>query len=991
MWRLIFILVFGVAVHGQNRAVVNVGASPNDGTGDSVRAAFIKVNTNFYNLWQTVYTNGVAVRGGTNQLTQNWNLKGRTNTVGIEFDSLLSFEATANDAQLTGINSLYLDGGDTTIRGQSNLFLLTPEATNFTVASNAVLTLIDPATGRAEYRPILEVQSAASSTLLQELDRRVGSVDNVAALIAKDPSADMLVATRGYHAPGDGGHGLYRWTNALPSGVVTNRGTWFAGSSGFWSLVHDGVYNVKQFGAKGDSKANNTTIYVVGNDDTSAIQEVIDTAIIDGGGEVRIPKGTYRVTSELLVQRRDDTFARLGLVNPDTNSIPYWNDRVIIRISGDSYSSFIVANGTNGILTVTGKPNYDSYANRVQNVVIEDLSIHHMNNAVSCHVVSIYNAGFIAMNRVRSRGGFISLKLSAVSEIQVNKCDFHNSNYGVWMERGLGSTAGDMAGVTLLDCQAFDQSRACIAAHYFRDIHIVGGFYGGRDLTVAAVWLSGLSPAVNGNLWIQDVSMESDPVDLVPIVLVGTDGTEGGGTVFSPLIYPLNTWTNTQVSMRGLEINSCNLSFAPTNGAIRIRGANTAMSKGLVVNGSWFETFTANPAIVIESTAPPSVIVRYGDGNFPVDLIARTRDERPFFLTSSVDVNAGNLLNAGWRDMGKGGNVWIGANSPTTVITNLVGPFGVELLGGAQRDTFMPLYSGQSPITINSNNVIVMDWAVLWPTTVFESAPATAIRLYDTLNGVFYQHFNLGQWVEHARYTNSYGVWRRYVASVRPPAGATIDRIAFNNFADTNTTVTLGYLALYSKDYSGDGSSISGANAAIWSGRYNAGDVQITSGTPQGGNWFARKWTGGWAVREAFNPATIYNRGNSITSGTNVYLATISGITGGAAPTHTSGIVDDWAFVATGSAATEQRVVSQTVGGTLTTTRLVATVGNFGGGVADASAALDVASTTQGFLPPRLTEAQRDLIPSPSPGLIIFNLTADKLQVRSSASWENLH
>ena len=49
---------------------------------------------------------------------------------------------------------------------------------------------------------------------------------------------------------------------------------------------------------------------------------------------------------------------------------------------------------------------------------------------------------------------------------------------------------------------------------------------------------------------------------------------------------------------------------------------------------------------------------------------------------------------------------------------------------------------------------------------------------------------------------------------------------------------------------------------------------------------------------------------------------------------------------------------------------------NTNGADADASAILDVSSTTQGFLPPRMTESQRIAISSPATGLLVFQTDA---------------
>jgi hypothetical protein len=60
---------------------------------------------------------------------------------------------------------------------------------------------------------------------------------------------------------------------------------------------------------------------------------------------------------------------------------------------------------------------------------------------------------------------------------------------------------------------------------------------------------------------------------------------------------------------------------------------------------------------------------------------------------------------------------------------------------------------------------------------------------------------------------------------------------------------------------------------------------------------------------------------------------------------------------------------------------------------ATSSAVFEIVSTTQGFLPPKMTKAQRDAIASPAVGLIIFctncGLTG-QLQIRSNTGWTNM-
>ncbi len=57
----------------------------------------------------------------------------------------------------------------------------------------------------------------------------------------------------------------------------------------------------------------------------------------------------------------------------------------------------------------------------------------------------------------------------------------------------------------------------------------------------------------------------------------------------------------------------------------------------------------------------------------------------------------------------------------------------------------------------------------------------------------------------------------------------------------------------------------------------------------------------------------------------------------------------------------------------------------------DSSAALEIKSSSQGFLPPRLTTTQRNAITNPAIGLQIYNTTSDCLEIFAKERWQSIY
>jgi hypothetical protein len=95
---------------------------------------------------------------GTNVLSSKLLYDGNL-TNDLEFEDIATLTLDSTDLGLYGVASAYLDGGSTTLRGVTNLQVITPGVFAGTATANQVLTLVDPIEGTSEF---VDLPSAGS-------------------------------------------------------------------------------------------------------------------------------------------------------------------------------------------------------------------------------------------------------------------------------------------------------------------------------------------------------------------------------------------------------------------------------------------------------------------------------------------------------------------------------------------------------------------------------------------------------------------------------------------------------------------------------------------------------------------------------------------------------------------------------------------------------------------------------------------------------------
>lgn len=198
----------------------------------------------------------------------------------------------------------------------------------------------------------------------------------------------------------------------------------------------------------------------------------------------------------------------------------------------------------------------------------------------------------------------------------------------------------------------------------------------------------------------------------------------------------------------------------------------------------------------------------------------------------------------------------------------------------------------------------------------------------------------------------------------------------------TSPTLTNTYVAF------GNGSNeITGSPDFTWTGANGLGITTTNFGVT--GSASATAGVGIYGIANGLNGTGVYGTGNlrGVHGGVTVTGATglegshsgnsgvgygVRGVTSGSKTTGTAGYFD-------ASGATNNYA-------------LVTDGGNVGIGTTTpvASAKMEIVSTTQGFLLPRMTTTQRDAISSPATGLMVYDTTVNKVSVYNGTTWKYL-
>jgi hypothetical protein len=376
---------------------INVGSEANDGTGDSLRVAMQRVNSNFTAVEAAVDAVEATVEGqwsGTKQLSGDLTFNAGVLGVpehNIEFNDADALTLDARRLNLSGVEAVDLAStgasagqGEVSIRADQRLYIQSPGVVAGTATTGQLMRLVDAATGESEFGDIGDVgsqladNSIPSSKLKTTADSDKVQLANlgsavIASLTGPLSAADYLgeITSLSQSIPAASSNSG-KWYSSAVAGtltdsdvssitvaigdrVVSNGTSWLKYAAPPTSIADGTVTRAKLDTAVGASVDAVEATLATQEDGAAAppfaiIDEQTGAAVlwVDSAGETRIgrdPDSTLAVRSDLptgLVSYTDaatldtgDPVPPFAVIAEQTGTLAFWVDSAGKVYSGE--------------------------------------------------------------------------------------------------------------------------------------------------------------------------------------------------------------------------------------------------------------------------------------------------------------------------------------------------------------------------------------------------------------------------------------------------------------------------------------------------------------------------------------------------------------------------------------------------------------------------------------------------------------------------------
>jgi hypothetical protein len=157
------------------------------------------------------------------------------------------------------------------------------------------------------------------------------------------------------------------------------------------------VFNVKDYGAKGDSSV----------DDRPAIQRAVDACAAVGGGTVYVPAGNYRLDTGVVPS---GSYYWIGILLKDN-----------VSLVGDGASTRILSSKT--------------YLNNIGAIKAHDITISNLDTgtvagAASQNGIKTGSCDRVRISRVNAFGHYIAISTYGSTNVAISDCTAHDSSWG---------------------------------------------------------------------------------------------------------------------------------------------------------------------------------------------------------------------------------------------------------------------------------------------------------------------------------------------------------------------------------------------------------------------------------------------------------------------------------------------------------------------------------------------------------------------------------